>query len=500
MADNSTKTDVQIACEAIDAKRTRQNVLWDYRDGSHPLVYSSAKLKEIFSTIDARFSENWCGVVVDSELDRLDLDPVSVPDDDTLTETLREIWSSSGLDADLYHIHESVLTVGEAFLIVWPNEDGEVEAYWNDSRLCHAEYEPENPRRVRFATKCWYDEIEGKLYLTMYYPDRLEYYIADSVTGSEVRESTSVGQSVSGIQSILTAQWRTREPNAENPFGVVPVFHFRNNRRRILGELTNVIEIQDAVNKLMADMLIAAEFGAFKQRYVISATGVDELVNAPNIIWDIPAAGPGEPTPVIGEFSATDINNYLGAISKLASDIGMISRTPRIYFFQGGEPSGESLKTMEGPLVQKCRRLIKALTPVWRQVCEFMLMLEGSEDVDISKIQVPYRSPETILPFTTAQIRQLSRAAGIPLVTVLREEGWPPEKIDQMLKDMKAEVEMNAEFQSAMMASAQTQFDQGEGEMPPEGVGGRRMTQAPAPPANDRGPAPAQQPQNGEVA
>lgn len=500
MADNSTKTDVQIACEAIDEKRARYNMLWDYRDGSHPLVYSSAKLKEIFSSIDARFSENWCGVVIDSELDRLDLDPVAVPENEAVTERLRELWTSSGLESDVHYIHESVLTVGEAFLIVWPNEDGEVEAYWNDSRLCHAEYDPEKPREIRFGAKAWYDEIGGKLYLTMYYPDRLEYYVADSVTGSEVRESTSVGQSVSGIQSILTAQWKPREANADNPFGTVPMFHFRNNRRRIIGELAGVVEIQDAINKIMADMLIAAEYGAFKQRYVISATGVEELQNAPNIIWDIPAAGPGEPNPVVGEFSSTDINNYISAIAKLASDIGMISRTPRIYFFQGGEPSGESLKTMEGPLVQKCRRLAKSLTPVWKDVCEFMLLLDEAEDVEASRIEVPYKSPETILPFTTAQIRQLSRAAGIPLVTVLREEGWPPEKIDQMLKDMKAEVEMNAEFQSAMMASAQTQFDQGEGEMPPEGVGGRRMTQAPAPPANDRGPAPAQQPQNGEVA
>jgi hypothetical protein len=60
-----------------------------------------------------------------------------------------------------------------------------------------------------------------------------------------------------------------------NPLGVVPIVEFRN-RPRLLGEgrseIADVISVQNQINKLVCDMMIAAEFSAFKQRW---ATGVE---------------------------------------------------------------------------------------------------------------------------------------------------------------------------------------------------------------------------------
>ena len=66
-------TDLQVAVTALTAKKTRYDLYYRYYDGQQPLVYSSEKLREIFSGLDARFTENWCGVVVDSVLDRMEL-------------------------------------------------------------------------------------------------------------------------------------------------------------------------------------------------------------------------------------------------------------------------------------------------------------------------------------------------------------------------------------------------------------------------------------------
>jgi len=59
-----------------------------------------------------------------------------------------------------------------------------------------------------------------------------------------------------------------------NPYGRVPVFHFPNRRVYDYGisDLADVIPIQDALNKALMDMLVAMEFGAFKQRWV---TGIE---------------------------------------------------------------------------------------------------------------------------------------------------------------------------------------------------------------------------------
>ena len=117
---------------------------------------------------------------------------------------------------------------------------------------------------------------------------------------------------------------------AENPYETIPVFHFRSNRRRVKSQLAIVVEVQDAVNKLLADMMVAAEFGAFPQRYVISAAGIANLKNNQmrSGTWWRPSRGcRRRRRPVL----ATDLQNYLSAINKLSADIGIITHA-RHYF------------------------------------------------------------------------------------------------------------------------------------------------------------------------
>jgi hypothetical protein len=58
----------------------------------------------------------------------------------------------------------------------------------------------------------------------------------------------------------------------ENLLGVVPVVEFCN-KPTITGEgtseLADVAPLQDAVNKLYTDMLVASEFNSFKARYLM---------------------------------------------------------------------------------------------------------------------------------------------------------------------------------------------------------------------------------------
>lgn len=438
------KSDLQKAYEALSAKQTAYTTLWNYYDGNHPLRYSTERLREIFHRLDVSFTQNWCAVVVDSVLDRLNLEHFNVAADEQATSVLNDLWRKTEMELDEEDVHLATLVTGEAFVIVWKNENNEIEAYYNDPRLCHVFYDSENPRRKAFAAKWWIDS-DSKRRLTLYYPDRLEYYIT--------RKSAEQISSYKAFEPL-------GEP-VENPFGIIPIFHFRLERRVTKSELTNAIKPQDAVNKLLSDMMVAAEYGAFRQRYVISHAEVDTLKNAPNEIWTIPAGdGVGQATSV-GEFSATDLNNYLNAIDKLANSIAIITRTPKHYFYgQGGTPSGEALIAMEAPLNKKAQRYIERFQVTWRKVAAFMLQLAG-QPVDAQSIQVVYDDPRTVQPLTQAQIREAGVRAGMPLRTLLRDEGWNEEKIAQMEADQEAEsAAAKASLAKALLA-AQRRFDQG---------------------------------------
>lgn len=446
-------SDLELAVAALTGKKRRYDALWRYYDGEQPLVYSSEKLKEIFSGLEARFTENWCAVVVDSVLDRLELYTPTVAGDEALAAQLAGLWEQTGLVDDEYGVHEDVTVTGESFVVAWPDdEEGVVQAFHNDARLCHAEYDAENPRQMRFAAK-WWNNGDG-IRLTLYYADRLEYYAS--------RRLYKAGETPTAKAFEPWAPGPDGAAVAENPYGQIPVFHFRSNRRKPKSQLVNVVEVQDAVNKLLADMMVAAEFGAFPQRYVISSAGIANLKNNPNAIWDLVAAEQGMQATTPGQFAATELQNYLNAINKLSADIGIITRTPRHYFYQqGGDPSGEALLAMESPLTKKTHRLQQTLTPTWRDLAAFLLRLQEQE-VTTQQIRVVYAPVETVQPRSTAEIRKLAVEAGVPLRTHLRRsENWSEEDVAQLDDDRAAERLAERSYADAVLGAAQRDFDRG---------------------------------------
>jgi hypothetical protein len=440
-------SDLERAFKALSDKGANYKKLFDYYDGAQPLTYTAKRLEEIFRGLDAVFTENWCSVVVDSVRDRINLSSIVISDLGQTQAAWKQMWEDSQLELESDDVHEAALVAGESYVVVWPDEDGWPQAYYNDPRLCHVFYEQENPRRKKYAAKWWRGEDE-KLHMTLYYPDRLEYYAsankADSVNAA----------------SGLTAKGTVND----NPYGEIPVFHFRTVRRTVKSDLANVIPVQNGINKLLTDMMVAAEYGAFKQRYVISnAETLGKLKNAPNEIWELPAGDGMSQQTVAGEFAATDLDNYLKAIENLATAISTITRTPKHYFFSiGSNLSGEALIAMEAPLNKKAQDRIDRFTPVWRDVAAFMLKVAGMP-VEREKIQPIFDKPEMIQPRTEAETVQLMVAAGMPLNTALRNVGWEEGRIGEMMKDAEAATMRQEVGLATALLNAERQFNGGGG-------------------------------------
>lgn len=439
-------TDLERAYNALVGKAPAYDMLWSYYDGIQPLRYSTERLEEVFRSLTVHFQQNWCACIVDAALDRINLMRFEVAGNEVATERLNELWESTELSLDENDAHAAALVCGESFIVVWPDADGTVQAYYHDPRLVHLFYDRENPRLKQFAAKWWVADDERR-YLTLYYADRLEHYV-----------SRGKSESVSNAAAFEP----TDEPVVANPYGVVPVFHLRRERRAIRSELGNITSLQDAVNKLLADMMVAAEFGAFRQRYVISQVDPGRLKNAPNEIWSIPAGdGAGQATSV-GEFEQSDLSVYLSAIDKLSTSMAVITRTPKHYFYaQGGDPSGEALIAMEAPLNRKVQQYLERFTVVWQQIAVFLLQLSGMA-VDPMTVSAVFEPVETIQPLTESIIRQNSVSAGIPLATQLAREGWTDAELDAMAAEEKAVRTAQVNSLAAGLLEQQRRFDRGE--------------------------------------
>jgi hypothetical protein len=428
------------AFEALRGKRAAYDRLFNYYDGTQPVTYTANRLKEIFQGLDAVFTENWCSVVIDAMKDRINLTGFEVPM--KAKELWVELWEGSQLKLESDEVHEAALVTGEGFVIAWPDEEGRPEAFANDPRLVHVFYEAGNPRMMELAAKWW---MEGdKTRLNLYYEDRIEYYEG--------------GKDPSSANSF-----RVRSPGSEdNPYGQIPVFHFKLHRRNIYGDLQNVVPIQNGINKLLADMMVAAEYGAFKQRYIISnADSLGKMKNAPNEIWDLPAGdGIGQQTQA-GQFDATPLDNYLKAIDNLSLSVSSITRTPKHYFFSiGSNLSGEALSAMEAPLNKKAEDRIDRFAPVWRDLGAFMLRIAGVE-VEAREMKPVFDKPEIVQPFSEAQAIQMMVSAGIPLETAVRRMKWKEEEVEGMMRDKREEEAAGQRSLAGALLEAERKFNAG---------------------------------------
>ena len=424
-------SDIETAFNAIKVKQEKETLYFNYYNGDHPLVFAAKRLADVFKNIDVKFSENWCAVVIDSALDRIELQTISGKSD-AETNTLAELWSNGKMEDEAADLHESALVTGEGYMIVWPDATGKAQAFYNDPRKCHLQMDAENPKIPAWGSKMWF--TDSKLWrMNLYYADRIEKYATN-----KQENSTAFPSTYGEFKEFAD------EPIVKNEYGIIPVFKFGKR-----SELKNIIPLQAAVNKLLSDMMVSSEFGSFRQRYILSESNIKSLKNAPNEIWVIP-----DVDAKVGEFGSAELTGFIDAMNDIRTSISTISQTPKHYFFnKGGDPSGEALIAMEAPLNKKCDNYIKGLTSFWSEVVSFMVQIDNL-GIDPKNITPKFAPPETVQPKTEAEIIQAEVNAGIPLVTALRNHGWTEAEIKKLEEDKKAAQLAQAEVAQAYMDQA----------------------------------------------
>lgn len=309
----------------------------DYYEGDHELAFATDKFKAAFGGQFKELADNWMALVVDSVEERLNVEGFRFGDDSAADADAWYVWQANNLDAESGLGHLEALATGTAYaLIDWTGSAGSrngkdvpVVTIEDPTQVIHAT-EPGN-RRVRAAAlKRWRDDIENEERAVLYLPD----------TVFQLRRNRG--------------KWDTIE-EIPNPLGVVPVVPIEN-RTRLLGEGVaehrNVIPLQNAVNKLVADLIVASEYAAFFQRW---ATGIDvpqDEQGNPVAPFDVglnKLLVDTNPDAKFGAFPATDLTAYVRAIELGIQHIASQSRTPPHYLLgqAGSFPSGEPIAVTE---------------------------------------------------------------------------------------------------------------------------------------------------------
>lgn len=425
---------------ALEARRPGLEHYMAYFDGHHPLAFATAKFRQTFGNLFKEFADNWCPLVVHAAAERMTVQGFRFGTEDKADDDAWGLWRENYLDEDSGIAHVDLCKLGEAYAIVAPDAERGARITVEHGLQVITE-EAAGDRRTRaYALKKWLDET-GHLYATLYTPLAVWKYQSEK-TVDEITDEV---------------QWVEREGvefMAPHRLGVVPVIPLRNNPDLLNGgtsDLDAVIDVQNGVNKLVADMLIASEYAAFRQRW---ATGIElptgedgqpldeeRFLSFIGRVWaveDVDAK--------FGEFGVTDLGNYVKAVEMLIQHLAARTRTPPHYLLgqSGAFPSGESLKSTETGLVAKVKDKHKHVGGGWAETMH--LALKAADKGDKGRGTTLWTDPEsrTLGEVVDAALKMAD--LGVPRVALWERIGATPEQIIRWEK-------LYQEEQAALMAA-----------------------------------------------
>ncbi len=435
-------TNIEQALEDLRANNRRYAKLERYYHGSHDLSFATAKFENAFGTLFREFAMNLCPAICDAIKDKLRVTGFAVDAGaEGLATIAGRIWQNNRMDRRSGEVHKEALRNGDAYAIVWPDDTGSAAIYPNKASNITVVYDEQSPGTVLRAAKFW-RTADKRTRLNLFFPDRIEKYASAKACESLLPDAKEFVPFVESPRFSVSSNAKDEHAEAwtlNNPYGVVPVFHFANNADIGMpgrSELEAAIPVQDGLNKSVLDMLVAMEFSAYRQRW---AAGIELEYDE-----DGKAAAPftagidhlwiaQDPNARFGDFDSANLEQLLKVKDSFRIDLASVTGTPLHYLMphMKGQPSGESLKKAETRFLAKVRDRQLAFGQTWADIMEFALVIEGSGKT--SRLHTTWEDPAPMSDRELFENILLKKSIGITVEQALSETGYGDVDIKRMI-------------------------------------------------------------------
>lgn len=406
--------------QRLDEHEPRATLLDKYYAGEQPLAFLAPEAKTALGERLTTMSSNVCRVAVTALAERLRV--TGFTRDGSSDADLWDAWTRNDLDQMAPVAHREALIHGRAYALVWADRQGRSQVTVESPRQVTTLRDPAT-REVVAAVKRWSDGKVSRA--SLFEPDQITTFISDN-----------------GV-----AGWRTLE-TIDNPFGLVPVVPLVNTDRLLdadgRSELADLLPLVDALNKLLADMMVASEFYARPRRW---ATGLeleeDDEGNAVNPIPEGSRTMVNEsPDGSFGSLPGSDLAAYEAAVTLLTSQIMAVSSLPSHYLgvLSSQPPSADSLRAAEASLTAKAQTRMATFGRSWEQVARLVVAADTGVDPSSVDVTVTWADPGTRSVAQEADaVVKLHQAGILPTTYALAKLGYSDPEIAAIRAARRAE-------------------------------------------------------------
>lgn len=371
------------------------------------------------------FPLNWPRIVVDSVVQRQQVKSFSMPDDDKVSNELRELWEYNNMESQQVLLHTETRVQGHGFVCVGANPDDSKHPLISveSSRNMIARIDPRT-RTVESALRVYFNPWENGT------PDYATLYTPEYTLWLEKQHG----------------KWMMTGRN-DHHLGVVPVVQFLNRPRAgdFLGEseMADVVQPTDMAARAILDLQIAMETHAVPGKWAIGVTHNDFI-----------DAKTGKPASAIktyfnsmltsknanakfGQFTASDLSNFKTVIDLLSEQMSAITGLPMRYFgMNTANPAAEgAIRADELRLVKNVELKNAVDGDSWSQVMAVAHKLATGDDINANLVRCDWEDPNTPTYAQRADAITKLMASGI----LSREGAWDELGWSEARKDKERE-------------------------------------------------------------
>jgi hypothetical protein len=431
-----------------DQKRwDRLTLLHNRYHGDPPLPEGNDVARELFTAFQKKARTNYAELAVSAVSERMK--PVgfrtAADGDETGDADAINIWLRSRMNIVAADVHDLMLNLGEAFVIVgWMDDERGVPVVTaEDPRWMVGEPDPADPYRLRAALKFLRDDIEGE--------DRAYLYLPGEVWVAKRDAPFSQVEPQMGPMYWSPKTWSwDADRSGRLGHSALPVVRFLNKDGQ--GEYEKHVDILDRINYQTLNRLCTAALQAFRQRAIetpdAEAGGIDTVdengqeidysevfTSDPGAIWFLP------PGARIWESGSADMRQILEINESDIIQFAATTKTPMYYLNPGGaNQSADGASMQRESLVFKVEDRIERCKPLWSEVMALIFRISGDiERADVSKIETLWADPNRLSLAEKADAANKLQTL-IPWRSLMRHVmGFDPQTIERMQSEREEE-------------------------------------------------------------
>jgi hypothetical protein len=432
-----------------------QKTRWDLYKGEHDLPYAPDGVNAEYLALREMARVPLVRLAIRTGVQRLRIDGIRLGSSDDRDKATWKVWQANRLDSlqRLVYVHGAVF--GKGIVSVWPNgSDPDLPLIKvEDPRRVHVEPDPMDPFRPLWAVKTW-DEARSTPLGVRYTAKCATLFDAE---GFVWRWETSSPTNLSDVGA-----WDLVDV-FDNPLGPrVPFVVFAPEMDAdgdTLSMVDPLVPMQRSIDTIRFDLLLAAQFAAYRQRVVVGYDPVlrdedgnpvvktddqgnpilDEHGMAQPVTASPGRVGvdrlmvfPGADTKVF-DLAESNLANYVTALDMLLATFAATAQVPSQYLAGDFKNvSGDLMVATEATLLSLVKDLQTAYSDSWEEVFSLANIARGEAELPLgTEVVWADEAPKDISVVASAMAQMVPNGAParmflemLPGATQAKVERW----------------------------------------------------------------------------